>query len=98
MNSWPFHELKRQVEYKAVWEGVPVVTLSIRKLEDDHVDCPRCGERLQAAIRGDEKHHRQLWCQKCERWEDRDFVAVMNISRRGWVRFAQSVKARQVKR
>jgi IS605 OrfB family transposase len=31
MNSWPFHELKRQVEYKAAWEGVPVVTLSTKE-------------------------------------------------------------------
>ncbi|MDA4122840.1 MAG: zinc ribbon domain-containing protein, partial [Thaumarchaeota archaeon] len=54
------------------------------------MDCPRCGERLQAAVRGDVRNHRQLWCQKCERWDDRDLVAVMNISHRGWVRFAQS--------
>jgi putative transposase len=90
MNSWPFHELKRQVEYKAAWEGVPVVTLSVKETKGTTMDCPRCGERLQAAIRGDARHHRQLWCQKCERWEDRDLVAVLNISRRGWVRFAQS--------
>ena len=31
-----------------------------------------------------------LWCDKCEKWFDRDLVAVMNISHRGWVRFAQS--------
>lgn len=28
MNSWPFHELKRQVEYKAAWAGVKVITLT----------------------------------------------------------------------
>jgi hypothetical protein len=29
MNSWPFHEIKRQIEYKAAWEGVPVITLTV---------------------------------------------------------------------
>jgi transposase len=90
MNSWPFHELKRQVEYKAAWEGVPVVTLSVKETRGTTMDCPRCGERLQAVVRGDAVHHRQLRCKRCERWEDRDLVAVMNISHRGWVRFAQS--------
>ena len=30
MNSWPFSELKRQVEYKAAWEGVSVITLTAK--------------------------------------------------------------------
>ena len=90
MNSWPFGELKRQVEYKAAWEGVPLVTLSVKETRGTTMDCPRCGERLQAAVRGDVRHHRQLLCRKCERWDDRDLVAVMNVSHRGWVRFAQS--------
>ena len=90
MNSWPFQELERQVEYKAAWDGVPIVTLSARETMGTTMDCPRCGERLQLAARGDAEHHRQLWCKSCGRWEDRDVVAVMNISRRGWVRFAQS--------
>jgi len=86
MNSWSFGELKRQVEYKAAWEGVPVITLSKGETRGTTMDCPQCGERLQA----DRARHRQLWCQNCGRWEDRDLVAVMNISHRGWVRFAQS--------
>jgi putative transposase len=90
MNSWSFYELKRQVEYKAAWEGVPVVTLSAKETRGTTMDCPRCGERLQAAVRTDSRRYRQLWCEGCQRWEDRDLVAVMNISRRGWVRFAQS--------
>ncbi|MDA4136522.1 MAG: transposase [Thaumarchaeota archaeon] len=90
MNSWPFHELKRRVEYKAAWEGVAVITLSVKETRGTTMDCPRCGERLQAAVRDDATHYRQLWCEGCKRWEDRDLVAVMNISRRGWVRFAQS--------
>ncbi len=90
MNSWPFHEVKRQIEYKAAWEGVPVITLSRKDTRGTTMDCPRCGERLQVPIRGDTEHYRQLWCKKCERWMDRDIVAVLNISRRGRVRFARS--------
>jgi len=92
MNSWPFHEVKRQVEYKAAWEGVPVVTLSRRDTRGTTMDCARCGERLQSPVHGDLEHNRQLWCGKCERWMDRDLVAVLNISRRGRVRFARSSK------
>ena len=54
------------------------------------MDCARCGERLQSPVRGDLGHRRQLWCEKCERWMDRDLAAVLNISRRGRVRFARS--------
>jgi putative transposase len=88
MNSWPFAELKRQIEYKAAWEGLPVITLTRNETKGTTMDCHRCGERLQDS----RNRPRQLWCSKCERWEDRDLVAVMNISRRGWLRFDQSQK------
>ena len=90
MNSWPFFEIKRQVEYKAAWEGVPVITLTRGETRGTTMDCPRCGERLQVPIRGDNEHYRQLWCGKCGRWADRDIVAVVNISRRGRLRFDRS--------
>jgi len=90
MNSWPFHEVKRQVEYKAAWEGVPVITLARKDTRGTTMDCARCGERLQSPVRGDLEHSRQLWCEKCGRWMDRDLIAVLNISRRGRVRFARS--------
>jgi putative transposase len=82
MNSWPFHELKRQVEYKAAWEGVKVITLSKGKTRKTSQLCPRCGKRLQED-RHDMFHRRQLWCPDCKRWLDRDVVAAMNIARRG---------------
>jgi putative transposase len=90
MNSWPFNEVKRQTGYKAPWEGVPVITLSRKDTRGTTMDCARCGERLQSPVRGDEEHRRQLWCENCQRWWDRDLVAVLNISRRGRVRFARS--------
>jgi len=90
MNSWPFGEFKRQVEYKAAWEGVPVITLTRAETRGTTMDCPRCGERLQVPIRGDKEHYRQLWCEVCKRWRDRDVVAALNISHRGWLRFDHS--------
>ncbi|MDA4123089.1 MAG: transposase [Thaumarchaeota archaeon] len=95
MNSWPFHEIKRQIEYKAAWEGVPVITLSAKETKGTTMDCPRCGERLQVPVRGDNLHYRQLWCDACRRWWERDTCAVLNISRRGWVRFAHSKREEQ---
>ena len=86
MNSWPFHELKRQVECKAAWEGVPAVTPSEGD-EGHHDGLSATRKRLRAPVRGNSPHYRQLWCQRCERWDDRDLVAVMNISRRAWLRF-----------
>jgi len=90
MNSWPFCEVKRQIQYKAAWDGVPVITLTRGETRGTTMDCARCGERLQSPVRGDNEHCRQLWCEKCGRWMDRDLVAVLNISRRGRVRFARS--------
>ena len=90
-SSFPYGELKREADYKAAWDGeVPVLTLTKGETRGTTMDCPRCGERLQVASRDDEEHHRQLWCQKCKRWTDRDVVAVMNISHRGLLRFRSS--------
>ncbi|MDA4136453.1 MAG: zinc ribbon domain-containing protein [Thaumarchaeota archaeon] len=90
MNSWPFYEIKRQIEYKAAWEGVQVITLTKGETRGTTMDCPRCGERLQVPVRGDEEHYRQLWCEVCRKWTARDVVAVLNISRRGRLRFDRS--------
>lgn len=89
-NHWSFAEVKRQIEYKATWLGVPVVYLTRNETRGTSQECYVCGERLQETLRDDVLHKRELWCEKCAKWFDRDLVAVMNISRKGWVRFAQS--------
>lgn len=86
MNSWPFAEVKRQIEYKARWEGVPVVHLSKSETRGTSSLCPQCGERLQ----GGKELKRKLWCRKCRAMFDRDAVAVVNIARRGRLRFDRS--------
>jgi putative transposase len=89
-NHWSFSEIKRQIEYKAAWKGVPVIHLTKKETRGTSLECVKCGERLQSPFKNDVQHKRQLWCQTCRRWFDRDLVAVMNISRRGWLRFGQS--------
>jgi len=92
MNSWPFHESGGKSSTKAAWEGVPVITLTNGETRGTAMNCPRCGERLQVPIQGDVDHHRQLWCDVCERWRDWDLIAVLNISRKGRLRFDRSSK------
>lgn len=83
MNSWPYYELERQVKYKAAWEGVLTIQLSKSETRGTSKLCPQCGERTQEAIHGDRQHYRQIWCQSCKLWQDRDIVAAMNIACRG---------------
>jgi putative transposase len=89
-NNWPFGEIKRQIEYKAAWTGVLVIRLMKGETRGTSLECFTCGERLQRPFKDHVQHKRQLWCKKCEKWFYRDYVAVMNISRMRWVRFAHS--------
>lgn len=85
LNSWSFNEIKRQIEYKANWEGIPVIQLSKKETRGTSTLCPTCGKRLQ-----EQRASRELWCEFCQRWLDRDIVAVMNQSLRGLSRFDSS--------
>ena len=85
LNSWSFAEVKRQIEYKARWEGLPIIQLSVGDTRGTSQVCPRCGKKITQVDR-----FRQLWCAGCRIWMDRDVVAAMNISIRGLARFASS--------
>jgi len=85
MNSWPFWEVQRQIEYKARWSGIPIIHLTKGETRNTSTECPRCGERLQFGQK------RQLWCSLCRIWEDRDVVAAKNLSRKGLLRFGSSL-------
>jgi len=85
MNSWAFWEVQRQIEYKARWLGVQIIRLTKGETRNTSTICPRCGERLQFG------QNRKLWCPSCRMWEDRDMVAVKNLSRRGLLRFGSSL-------
>ena len=80
MNSWPFYELQRQIQYKSAWEGIPVRFVSPVRTS---ILCPICGSRTQE----DRYQHRQLWCSSCKRSMDRDVMASMNISYKGLQKF-----------
>jgi putative transposase len=86
MNGWSFSKAQQQLEYKAIWIGLPVIRLSRSETRGSSVSCPRCGERLQS----DKRLRRKLWCGNCRVVMDRDMVAAVNLSRRGRVRFARS--------
>lgn len=85
MNGWSFSGIKRQIEYKARWIGLPVIQLSKKETKGTSTLCPTCGKRLQ-----EQRTSRELWCNTCQRWLDRDVVAVMNQSLRGLSRFDSS--------
>lgn len=52
LNTWYFAEIKRQIEYKAAWEGVPIIHLSSGQTRGTSQICPQCGKtpRRQAKL------------------------------------------------
>ncbi|MGI0066075.1 MAG: RNA-guided endonuclease InsQ/TnpB family protein, partial [Nitrosotalea sp.] len=80
LNSWSFYELQRQIQYKASWEGIPVRFVDPKRTSKL---CPICGDGIQE----DRLHTRKLWCTNCKKSIDRDVVASLNISYKGWSRF-----------
>jgi putative transposase len=70
MNGWSFAELQRQVEYKARWEGLPVIYV---KSYGTSVKCSICGSRMKP------EENRQLKCRSCGFTVDRDVNAARNI-------------------
>ena len=85
LNGWSFAEVKRQVEYKAKWEGIPIIQLSVGETRGTSQLCPRCGKKITQVDR-----FRQPYCAQCNKWMDRDIVAAMNLSVKGRSRFERS--------
>jgi len=80
LNRWSFHELQRQIKYKAEWEGIPVEYVKAnntsktcsqcgcinRKFRFERVfQCPVCGGRLDRDLRS-KKHSCQVSVQRAE--------------------------------
>ena len=80
LNSWSFYELQRQIQYKAAWDGIPVMFVDPKRTSKL---CPICGEQIQE----DRLQLRKLLCNNCGISMDRDVVASMNIAHKGWSRF-----------
>lgn len=79
LNSWSFHELQRQIQYKAAWEGIPIGFIDPKCTSKM---CPICGDRIQE----DNQNLRKTWCGNCMMLMDRDVIASMNIAYKGWTR------------
>jgi len=72
-NSWPFVQLQRFIEYKALERGIVVLYVDPR---NSSRTCPRCG---QPAIRNSHDFH----CPSCGYRNHADFAASYELSRRG---------------
>jgi putative transposase len=70
MNSWSYYELQRQIEYKASWEGIPVIRVNARGTS---AKCSRCGNRMIP------EENRQLHCPSCKHTVNHDVNAARNI-------------------
>jgi putative transposase len=75
MNSWNFMELQRQIQYKAEWNGIPVIYV---KPYGTSARCSMCGHRSMLP-----EENRMLHCPRCGLTLGRDVNAARNILARG---------------
>lgn len=74
MNSWNYAMIQRQIEYKARWEGIPVIYVNPCSTS---AKCSICGGRMMS------EENRMLRCHSCGFTVDRDVNAAKNILARG---------------
>ncbi|MGQ9760238.1 MAG: RNA-guided endonuclease InsQ/TnpB family protein [Candidatus Methanomethylicaceae archaeon] len=71
VHRWSFRQLQKQIEYKAKWEGIPVVYV---RATNTSKTCSQCGY-LNKAL----KTERVWQCPNCGAKLDRDLNAAINI-------------------
>jgi len=74
MNAWSYGELQRQIQYKAEWNGIPVIYV---RPDGTSARCSMCGHRVLP------EENRKLHCPNCGLTMDRDVNAARNILARG---------------
>jgi putative transposase len=74
MNSWSYAELQHQIEYKAKWEGLPVIYVHPHGTSSK---CSICGQKMKP------EENRMLRCLSCGYTVDRDVNAARNLIARG---------------
>jgi putative transposase len=74
MNRWSYGELQRQIQYKADWNGIPVIYVTPHGTS---ARCSMCGHRVLP------EENRKLHCANCGLTIDRDVNAARNIAARG---------------
>ncbi len=87
MNSWSYYELQRQIEYKASWEGIPIIYVHARNTS---AKCSKCGCNMKP------EESRMLRCASCMMSIDRDVNASRNILARGLEQLRMAPNAQQV--
>lgn len=84
LNRWSFHELQRQIEYKAAWEGIQVEYV---RASNTSKRCSQCGS-INRALRSE-----KCWmCPTCGIQHDRDYNAALNILARSRFKEAGMVR------
>ena len=74
MNAWPFYRLRKFIEYKAGWEGLPVIFVHAHGTSSR---CTVCSNRLAP------QPGRKMYCNTCDTLADCDANASRNILFRG---------------
>ncbi len=77
MNAWSYGELQRQIQYKAEWNGIPVIPVIYVRPNGTSARCSMCGHRVLP------EENRKLHCRSCGLTIDRDVNAARNILARG---------------
>jgi len=75
LHRWSYGRFQRIIEYQAKLNGLNVVYVDPR---DTSSICPVCGGKLNPSQNG----RRLMKCRRCGLEEDRDVVAVKNLTRR----------------
>ena len=75
LTLWAYRELQRWVCWKAELAGVPVFKVNPKGISST---CPKCGSKLTA------NGYRRLRCPNCGLEADRDYIAALNLSMRGF--------------
>ena len=75
--SWAFAQLESFIRYKALAEGIPVLSVSAKYTSQR---CPKCGHTAKA--NRDKKQHR-FECRKCQYKLNDDLIGARNIRDRG---------------
>jgi len=78
LHSWSFHQLRSFVAYKAEHTGVPVVYVDPRNTSRT---CPACG----CVDKKNRPTQEKFYCTRCGFVSHADYVAAVNIGRRGAV-------------
>jgi len=79
LNSWSFRKIQNFIEYKALWNCLPVSYLDARLTSSL---CPICGLKLE--LNG----HRILKCKNCGLELNRDIIACLNLLKMKGARFS----------